>query len=90
MLISTRRQRDGIADPGLLQPHAHKVGAAAASGDVVALLETAIRLEKDSVLFYNELLGEVDENDAPAVQEIIDEEKRHVRTLVEARKRHKS
>jgi rubrerythrin len=63
---------------------------AAASGDVVALLETAIRLEKDSVLFYNELLAEVDENDAPAVQEIIDEEKRHVRSLVEARKGLKS
>ena len=50
------------------------------------MLDTAIRLEKDSVLFYNELLGEVAEKDAPAVQEIIDEEKRHVRTLVEAKK----
>lgn len=63
---------------------------AAASGDVVALLETAIQLEKDSVLFYNELLPEVDEKDAPAVQEIIEEEKRHVRLLVEAKKRLKS
>ena len=60
------------------------------SGDVVALLETAIRLEKDSVLFYNELLPEVDEKDAPAIQEIIEEEKRHVRSLVEAKKRLKS
>ena len=63
---------------------------AAGSGDVTGMLETAIRLEKDSVLFYNELLADVDENDAPAVQEIIDEEKRHVRTLVEARKGLKS
>jgi rubrerythrin len=63
---------------------------AAASGDVAALLETAIRLEKDSVLFYNELVAEVDEMDAPAVQEIIDEEKRHVCSLIEAKKRLKS
>ena len=63
---------------------------AAASGDVAALLETAIRLEKDSVLLYNELLPEVDEKDAPAVQEIIGEEKRHVRSLVEAKKALKS
>jgi len=60
---------------------------AAGSGDVSGILETAIRLEKDSVLFYNELLDEVDEKDARAVQEIIDEEKRHVRALVEAKKR---
>ena len=41
---------------------------AAASGDVVALLETAVQLEKDSVLFYNELLPEVDEKNVSAVQ----------------------
>lgn len=63
---------------------------AAVSGDAAEMLETAIRLEKDSVLFYNELLAEVDKEDAPAVQEIIDEEKRHVRVLVEAKKRLRS
>lgn len=60
---------------------------AASSGDVSGVLETAIQLEKDSVLFYNELLDEADEKDAGAVQEIIDEEKRHVRALVEAKRR---
>jgi rubrerythrin len=59
---------------------------AASSGDVSALLDTALQLEKDSVLFYRELLDEVDEKDAPAVQEIIDEEKRHVRALVKAKR----
>ena len=54
--------------------------------DVAGLLDTALRLEKDSVLFYRELLDEVDEKDAPAVQEIIDEEKRHVRALVKAKR----
>lgn len=63
---------------------------AAASGDAAELLETAIRLEKDSVLFYSELLTEVDEKDAPAVREIIEEEKSHVRSLVEARRKRNS
>lgn len=59
---------------------------AASSGNLAGLLETALRLEKDSVLFYRELLEEVDEEDVPAVQEIIDEEKRHVRALVKAKR----
>ena len=63
---------------------------AASGGDVVEMLETAIRLEKDSVLLYNELLHDVDAKDVPAIQEIIDEEKRHVRSLAEAKKGLKS
>jgi rubrerythrin len=59
---------------------------AARSVDVTGMLDTAIRLEKDSVLLYTELLNEVDEEDVPAVQQIIDEEKSHVRSLVEARR----
>jgi rubrerythrin len=62
----------------------------ALKGDVAGILETAIRIEKDSVLFYNELLDQVDEEDAAAVQEIIDEEKQHVRILIEARRRLRS
>jgi rubrerythrin len=60
---------------------------AASSGDVLEVLEAAIRFEKDSVLLYGELVDELDEEDAPAVQEIIDEEKHHVRALVETKKR---
>ena len=60
--------------------------AAATSGDTVEVLNTAIQLEKDSVLFYQELLSEVDDPDVPAIREIIAEEKRHVLSLVEARK----
>ena len=59
---------------------------ATVGGDVVELLETAIRMEMDSVLFYNELLEEVYEEDAPAVQEIIKEEKSHVRALLEVKR----
>ena len=60
---------------------------AAASGDVAAVLDTAIQLEKDSVLFYSELLSDVDDRDTAAVREIIEEEKRHVRALVEAKRK---
>ena len=67
-------------------PDAEAARDAAGSGDALEVLETAIRLEKDSVLFYTELRGEVDENEVPAIQTIIDEEKRHVRALVEAKK----
>jgi len=59
---------------------------AAVGGDVAELLETAISMEKDSVLFYNELLEEVYEEDVPAVREIIKEEKSHVRALLEAKR----
>ena len=62
----------------------------AAVGDPAQVLDTAIQSEKDSVLFYSEILNEVDEKDALAVQEIIDEEKRHVRALIEAKKEIKS
>jgi rubrerythrin len=59
---------------------------AASRGDLSSVLDTAIQLEKDSVLFYGEMLDEVYENDVAAVQEIIDEEKRHVLALVKAKK----
>jgi rubrerythrin len=59
---------------------------AVSSGDVAALLETAIQFEKDSVLLYRELQAEVYEDDAEAIQAIIDEEKCHVRALVKAKK----
>ena len=63
---------------------------AASSGNVLEVLEAAIQFEKDSVLLYWELLDEVDEKDAPAVEEIIEEEKRHVRALIEAKRRLKA
>ena len=59
---------------------------AASKGDLASVLDTAIQLEKDSVLFYREMLDEVYEDDVAAVQEIIDEEKRHVLALVKAKK----
>ncbi len=46
-------------------------------------LEIAIGFEKDSILFYNELLSMVREKDRALVKEIIAEERRHIATLTE-------
>ena len=77
-----------IEERGLSDPEAAR--DAASSGDVLGVLDAAIQFEKDSVLLYWELVDEVDEEDAPAVQEIVEEEKRHVRALIEAKRRLKS
>jgi rubrerythrin len=67
-----------------------KARDAAGVGDTPTLLQTAIQMEKDSVLFYRELLDEVDEEDRTAVREIIDEEKRHVCALIELQRKLRS
>ncbi|MGQ9484667.1 MAG: ferritin family protein [Desulfosoma sp.] len=49
---------------------------------VEKILETALAFEKDSILFYEMLTGFMDEGEsARALQEILDEEKRHVAVL---------
>jgi len=55
-------------------------------GNAREMLDLAIKMEKDSVLFYAELAGAVGPKDAAAVQEIIKEEKKHVRDLIAARR----
>ena len=59
---------------------------AASGGKAQDILDIALRLEKDSLLLYYELLGEVDSKDSPAVQQIIKEEQTHVRNLTEAKR----
>jgi len=58
----------------------------AATGGVAEALDLAIRLEKDSVLFYGGIAGAVGAKNAGAIAGIVAEEKRHVRDLLEARK----
>lgn len=49
---------------------------------VEKILETALEFEKDSILFYEMLTGFMDEGEsARALQEILEEEKRHVAVL---------
>ncbi|MBW1729303.1 MAG: ferritin family protein [Deltaproteobacteria bacterium] len=46
-----------------------------------AILETALEFERDTVLFYEMLLGAVDEDALPYLTKIIEEENRHIRDL---------
>ena len=48
-----------------------------------AALDTAIGLEKDSILFYNEMKNFVPESEHKPINEIIDQEKEHLRKLSE-------
>lgn len=48
-------------------------------------LEMAIEAEKDSILFYYELIDQVREDDTPDVEQVIEEEKKHLTTLVALR-----
>ena len=56
--------------------------AAKISNEVEAL-DTGIRAEKDSILFYIELQNLVRERDRKVVLNIVDEEKKHLRQLSE-------
>ncbi len=47
------------------------------------ILEYAIRFEKETILFYYEILGLVKEEDQKIVQEIIAEERSHIKKLGE-------
>jgi rubrerythrin len=53
--------------------------------NVKALLETAIELENDTIIFYEMIAGFItDEHTSKGLQKIIDEETRHVSVLTES------
>lgn len=52
-------------------------------GDPAVAIRIALSLEKDSVLFYNELLQITAEKDRQAVERIIDEERDHIRRILQ-------
>jgi len=58
----------------------------ASTGNLTETLDLAIRLERDSVTFYSEMLPFVAGDDAEAVGRIIKEEQRHVEELLIARR----
>jgi len=47
------------------------------------VLDTAIRLEKDSVLLYNEIKNFVPESEHKTIDEIVKQEREHLRKLSE-------
>lgn len=66
-------------------PDPRQARAAAAGATPRQALDLAIQMEKDSVLFYNEMV-QVMRNDAAAIQVIIQEEKRHAQELMGLRR----
>ncbi len=67
-------------------PNPQEARRIAAEGSVGAALDMAINLEKDSVLFYSEILQAVDPQDATAIREIVQQEKLHAQELMIARR----
>jgi rubrerythrin len=59
----------------------------AARSSNAAALNTGIKAEKDSILFYTEMLDMVAPEDRAAVQRILNEEKRHLSRLLDHRSR---
>lgn len=59
--------------------------AAARAHDVHEAIEMALGFEKDSVLFYSEMLGFMRATAKPVIEAIIDQEKRHIVQLSELR-----
>lgn len=50
--------------------------------DPGAAIQIALSLEKDAVLFFNELLQITREKDHPVVEDIIEEEREHIRRIL--------
>jgi rubrerythrin len=48
-------------------------------------IDFAIQMEKDSILFYLELINMVRDDDRPTVKEILSEERKHIAKLTELR-----
>jgi rubrerythrin len=67
-------------------PSAAEVRKVALHGDLNEALDLAIKLEEDSVAFYEGLLASVDGRAADAVAAIVKEEQKHVSNLQAARK----
>jgi len=55
--------------------------------DPIKAIDIAIGFEKDTLLFFYELLNVTPENSRAAAREIVEEEKRHVQLLSERKKR---
>lgn len=54
--------------------------------DETAAFDAAIGLEKDSLLFYHEMMRFVNKADHPLIEAIADEERKHITDLSEKRK----
>ncbi len=52
-------------------------------GDPVVAMHIALSLEKESILFYHELLPVTNEKDHPVIHQIIEEERNHIHRILQ-------
>ena len=66
-------------------PSAEKMREIVAAGSIAETLELAIKMEDDSITFYEELVAGADDETAESLRKIIGEENRHKQDLIDAR-----
>lgn len=71
-----------IVDSGVLRYLSERAEFPEKMGSVSEALEFALGLEKESLLFYYQLLERIGENRKPIVEKIIGEEKKHIEKIM--------
>ncbi len=71
-----------IVDSGALRYLSERAEFPGKMGSVSEALEFALGLEKESLLFYYQLLERIGENRRPVVEKIIGEEKKHIEKIM--------
>jgi rubrerythrin len=75
-----------MTDSRLFDGSDKAIASAAGAADPKTAVDFAIAFEKDTLLFFYQLLDQVRSADRPMVQAVIEEEKDHIRRLAEVRK----
>lgn len=81
---------DALADSEVFKNPDKGAQLASKVRDENEALETAIGMEKDSILFYYELLNMIRDKDRKIMDNLIDQEKSHLRKLTELQKKLKA
>lgn len=82
----TGRYIAAMTDNRLFDGEDKNIALAAKASDGKSAVEFALGFEKDTLLFFYQMLEQVRSADRPLVEEIIREEKSHIRRLAEIRK----
>lgn len=75
-----------LVDEHVFKQNADVKALAQGAKDAKGAVELALKFEKDSIIFFNELRRLVSVHDQKTIDEIVTEEHKHVRTLVELKK----
>ncbi|MBO3803111.1 MAG: ferritin family protein [Candidatus Brockarchaeota archaeon] len=75
-----------IIDSSVLRYVSERTEFAEQAGSVLEALDFALGLEKESILFYYQLLERIPGNRKPTVEKIIGEEKKHVEKIMDLKR----